>query len=874
MQWLSEIMGRVRQWTRGRGTTEAAMDAEMRYHIDCEIAERMRQGATLEEARRSALRDFGGIERHKEEARDGHLFRLIDDAARDVRFATRVLGRNPGFTSAVVLTFALGIGCTCAIFALVNAILLRPLPYPRPNELVALWERNAARGVERNVVSVKTVEAWQEHARSFSAVAAMVPSHLTLGGTPPERIAGAQVSASYFRLLGVRPALGRDFADADEANGGASVVIFSDALWRSRYGAEASVIGRAIVIDGQPFTVIGVMPPDFDPPRYGWMTEHPLWVPFGATPGNRGWGRFLHVIARRRTGVSIEQARAEVTALAERMSREVEGNKEWSATVVPLEEQITGDVRTPLLVLFAAVGLLLLLSIVNVANLVTAFARRRQHELALRRAIGATPFRLLRQQLAQSALLGAIGAVVGLGIAFIATRGLVALMPAQVPRLVGVDVNGTVLSFALLAAAATTLIAGTAAALKGLPRGEETLDLTTTHRTTSRLGGAKLVTAEIAIGLVLSVLAALMVRSFANLRSIDLGFRPTAVITGRVTLPSSNYGTEQQQRAFFDELRARAQALPGVKSVSVATTPPFKCCAPSTSVTDGVRLGVGPAAAPTTDVRFVDESYFAALRIPVIAGAVFTRTEPLDGMPNAVVSRSLARTLWGGQNPIGRTVAISLFGTTTARVIGVVADVYLVDPRTQPRPAAFLSTTRFPSNERDLIVRGSGDVNALVTALRGAIAAVDASVPLYRVASLESSVGETLARDRFITVLLSAFAALSLLLAAVGVYGVVSTDVTHRRKEIGIRVALGAATSAVASLVLRRVLGPALGGVSIGVAAALLLARSMSAMVFGVGTADPSSFAVVIGLLLLVAGIATLVPALRATRVSPLEAIR
>src|SRR5512133_2755202 len=411
------------------GSAERAMDAEMRYHIECETAERVRQGMTPTEARRTALRDFGGVERHKEDARDVRGLRPLDDSARDVAYAFRILGRNPGFTAAIVITFALGIGCTCAIFSLVNGILLRPLPYARPNELVAVWTRNVARGAEHNVVSMRDFEAWRSRARSFSALAALVPAPLTLDGAPVERISGAQVSASYFRLLGVHPALGRDFTDADETNGGAAVTILSDALWRSRFGADPSIVGRAISMDGQSYTVIGVMPSDFEPPRFGWMTEHPLWLPLGATNGNRSWGRAFHVIARRRPGVSLEQARAEMIGIGDQLAKEIEGDKGWSTSVLPLTEQIIGAVRRPLIVVLAAVLLLLLLSVVSVANLMTTFTRRRGHELAVRRAIGATPFRLLRQQLALSGVLGLIGTIVGLAVAVLATRLLVALMP-------------------------------------------------------------------------------------------------------------------------------------------------------------------------------------------------------------------------------------------------------------------------------------------------------------------------------------------------------------------------------------------------------------------------------------------------------------
>lgn len=857
-----------------RDSAELAMDDEMRHHVDCEIAERIANGMSADEARRSALRDFGGIERHKEDARDVRGFRPLDDLARDIRYSLRVLGKNRGFATAVVLTFALGVGCSCAIFSLVNGILLRPLPYPRPNELVAVWERNVVRGVDRNVVSEQNFAAWRARSRSFTAMAALTPIPLTLDGSPVERISAAQVSPSYFELLGAHPAFGRNFTDDDEANGGTNVVILSDALWRSRFGADSSIVGRPISMDGESYTVIGVMPPTFEAPSYGWMTEHPMWLPFGAKDRKHDWGRFLHVIARRRPGVSIEQARADLATISAQLSGEIEADRGWSTTVVPLSEQIVGDVRKPLVVVSAAVLLLLVMSVVNVANLIVAFTRRRQHELAVRRAIGASWPRLLRQQLVLSGTLGIIGASVGLVIAVAATRLLMTLMPPDVPRLAGVDVDGRVLAFGLAVAFASTILFGCGSALRGFGPQSRSLDLVSANRATPRLSGARLIATEVAIGLVLSVLASLMIRSLIKLRSVDIGFETTSVVAGRVSLPSAKYRSDEQRRAFFDELLLKTRALPGVASASIATTRPFACCAPATTTTDAAHPGTKPTDAPTSDVRFVDDAYFATLRIPILSGTTFSKTESMHGPARVVISRSLAQALWPNQNPIGRAVAIKLFGTTNASVIGVVGDIHLADARTEPRPTVFLSTTRFPSTERDIIVRGSGDSGALLATLRQVLASVDPAVPLFRQTSLESAVATTFARDRLTTILLSAFATLSLLLAAVGVYGVLSADVVRRRREIGIRLALGARLWSVPGMVLRRALKPAVLGIVVGVAVALLLARSMSALVYGVGVDDPVSFVAVTAVLLAVATFAALIPAVRATRVSPLEAIR
>src|SRR3954465_8916935 len=408
LSWMARLLRRAR-WLTRRQSVEAAMNDEMRYHIECDIAERVRGGMSAVEARRTAPRDFGGLEAYKDAGRDARGISLVDELSRDAAYAVRVLRQHPGFATAVILTLALGIGCTSAIFSLVDAILLRPLPYADPNRLVVLWERNDTRKVEHNVVSVSTFETWRRDTRSFSAMHAIIPNPVTLDGEPAEHIMGTAVTPGYFAMLGVHPQIGRDFNASEESNGGAPVVILSDGLWRTRYGARRDIVGRTIAVDGQPFTVIGVMPRGFDPPRFGWVGEQPLWIPFGATDGNRSWGRVLQIVARLKPGVSIATAGAELAALHATLATTSRVGTGWSTTIVPLETQIVGDVRKPLVLLFAAVVLLLAMAVVNVGSLVTAFTRGRQRELVVRRAMGATPARLVRQQLVQSFVLGAAG---------------------------------------------------------------------------------------------------------------------------------------------------------------------------------------------------------------------------------------------------------------------------------------------------------------------------------------------------------------------------------------------------------------------------------------------------------------------------------
>jgi putative ABC transport system permease protein len=852
------------------------MDAEMRHHVECETNERIAGGMSPDEARRTALRDFGGIERFKEDARDARGFRPLDELLQDARHSLRVLRRNPAYTAAAVLTFALGIGLSTSIFSVVHGVLLRPLPYANPDRLAVIWERHAARGAEHNVASVPNFEAWRQRSRSFSGMVLLVPSPVTLSGQNPESVMGADVSPGYFHLLGVLPALGRDFTDADAIPGPARVVVLRDGLLRLRFSAQPSIVVPAISHDEKSFTVIGVAPRDFDAPRFGWLGSQQLWTPFGPTPSNRSWGRFLLVVGRLRDGVSLESANKELAAIAEQRAREDKNNDGWSASVVGLTEQITGDVHTPLLILLGAVGLLLIMAATNVASLMLGFVRRREHELAVRRAIGADTGRIVRELLTHSAVLGAIGAVVGLAAALVGTKVLSSLIPSDVPRASSIRIDGAVLAFTTCVGLLATMAFGLVAALRGVAGGASAPAAVRmqTGRATMRMGSGALVVAEIALGLTLTVLAGLMVRSFVNLRGVNLGFDATSVVGARLSLPGSSYDTPERQRAFFETLGERVRAIPGVQAVSFATTRPFACCAPATIVSNPAAPSGRTAELPTADVRYVDSSFFAALRIPIVAGVGFTNHERADGPSRVVVNQSMARALWPTASPIGRQVRVEMYNGLTAEVIGVSGDVHLTDARTEPRATVYLSATRYPSTVRDMIVRGDVRPEMLIPTLRQAVTSVDARLPLGLVTTLSASVQDSLARDRFTTTILTVFAIVSLLLASIGIYGVFSGDVAARRKEIGIRLALGSRPSGVIGLVLRRALVLAMVGSMCGIVTGLIAARSMSLLVFGVGTADPMSFVTVTVALLGVAMLATLIPALRAARVSPLDAIR
>lgn len=850
------------------------MDAEMRYHLECEAAEYVRQGSAPDEARRRAAREFGGLEALKEDARDARGGRPLEDLVLDLRYAARVLRHNPGFTIAAVLTFALGIGAASAIFSVVYGVLVRPLPYAHADRLVVLWERHLPRSKDQNVVSVDNFEAWRDSARAFDGMVAVVPRPVTLiEGGAPERVTGAEISPGYFDLLGVAPARGREFTSADAAPGAADVVILSDGYWRRRFGGDPSVVGRALSVGGRPHTIVGIMP-NVEPPRFGWLGEQPLWFPFVATNENRAWGRFLLVIARLRPEATLGQARAEMLAIADRRSREAAANEGWSATVTPLARQITGDVRTSLIVLLGAVSLLLLMAVTNVATLMLSLTRRRARELAMRRAIGATDSRLFRQLFTQSALLGAIGGAVGLLTAAPGVRLLVMLLPPDVPRVDSIRLDTPVLLAASGIAVLATIAFGTVAAIRGRSSAALAASSQGEGRISPRTGGGTLVAVEIALGLALSLMAMLMARSFIALRAVDLGFSSEGVVVARVGLPGDRYRSGASQRAFFTALLERIRALPGVESASLISARPLGGLGPATSVSDPREPAVPASQAPVVDVRFAEAAYFRTLGIRSSRGTTFDERDDGDGPPQAVISESMARTLWPDQDPVGRELHIVINGGITATIVGVVGDVHLMDARTSSRPAVYLSASRFPSEQRDLVVRAGGTPEAIVPSLRAAAAALSPGLPLYQVTTLPHLVSTSLAADRFATILLGAFALVAVALAAVGIVGVFSADVAHRRKEIGVRLALGARSSGIVFMLLRQSLARAVVGVIAGAAMALLLARSMGSMLFGVRATDPISLVTVAAVLLGVAVCATLVPAIHAIRQSPLTVLR
>ena len=850
------------------------MDAELRHHIDCEIAERMRGGLSYDRARQEALAAFGSVEAVKELVRDARGIRALEDAATDLRYAWRHLVRRPGFALAAIVTIALGAGGVAAIYSLVYGVLLRPLPYAAPDRLVVVWERNIPRNRDQNVVSLDNFVAWRERATTFERLAAVIPTSATIDGEPAaERVPGADVTAGYFSLLGVTPDLGRDFDASDTATGQA--VILSDALWKRRFGADPSIVGRSIALSGRSFVVVGVMPADFDPPRISWLGRQDIWFPLVDSAQSRSWGRSLIVLARLRDGVSLDAAREEMLAVSAQRARESPANAEWSASVIPLRDQITGDVTPSLYVLLAAVCLLFCMATVNVTTLSLAMLGRRHEELAVRRAIGATDRRLFRQLFAQSALLGVGGAVGGVALAVPAVALLVSMLPPNVPRAGSVAVDAPVLLATCAMALMATMLFGAVVAARGCRLAQSGLSPSGAASRTTPVGtgGGALTAANIALAVALSVMAVLMGRTFSSLRAVELGFKPDDVVVARVALPGAVYATAAHQRAFFGDLIDRVRGMPGVTAAGLVSGRPFTGIGPATPARNAASPPAPAGEDPVADVRYADAGFFSALGVQRTTGELFDErrtTTPLS----AVVTSNLARQLWPGQDPVGQRLALDMNGGIEPVVAGVVADLHLLDARTPARPAIFLSAWAFPSTVFDVAIRFDGEPEAALTALRTAVGSIDAKVPVYMARTMSQTVDEGLAADRLTSWLLAVFASVALALAAVGVFAIYAADVTRRRKEIGIRLALGQPVASVLRLLFATSLRHTIVGLTAGWALAWLLGRAMESLLFNVAAADGWSFAMAGAAAAAMSLVATWIPARNALRASPLDSLR
>jgi putative ABC transport system permease protein len=798
----------------------------------------------------------------------------MDTLFQDARYGFRMLLKNPGFTAVAVVVLALGIGANAAIFSVVNTVLLRPLPYADPDRLMVLRETKLPQFPEFSVSPGNFLD-WQKQNTVFEKMAAIQGSAFNLSGDgEPERFRGARISAGLFEMLGVNPAQGRTFLDEEDQPGHNNVAILSHALWQRRFGADPNILGRAITLNATSYTVIGIMPPNFGFPD----RETDLWTPvaFSAQQAQQHGSHYISVIGRLKPGATVDQAQSEMSDIAGRIAGQFpDTNTGWDVRVTPMQEYDVRDMKFTLLVLLGTVAVVLLIACLNVANLLLARATARQKEVAIRTALGASRWRIARQLLTESVLLSIVGGGVGLLLAVWGVGLLLALAPEDLPRVKDVALDSRVLGFTLFVTLLTGLIFGLAPAMQASkPNLNETLKEGGRGSTGShhRVRGV-LVILEVALALVLLVCAGLMIRSFLSLQQVNPGFNPRNALAVSVSLPGKKYPESDQQAAFFTQLVEKVAALPGVQAVGVTQSLPIQ-----SDYVLGFNIQGRPPDPPGEDVSTnyyaVSPDYFKAMGIALIRGRIFTEQDRKDAPRVAIINETMAKKYFPDEDPIGKHINVTNGPERFREIVGIVSDVkqYGLDrPTTAQTYEPYLQT---PFSSMTLIVRTEGNPASLSAAIRSQVLAVDKDQPVSRIRLLDQVVSDSVAKQRFSMTLLGVFAVLALILAAVGLYGVMSYAVTQRTHEIGIRMALGASARDVLKLVIGQGMMLALIGIGIGLVASFGLTRLMASLLFGVSATDPVTFAVISVVLTGVALGACFVPARRALKVDPMVALR
>jgi putative ABC transport system permease protein len=892
--WKDEVERRLRG-LQVSPVNEAEIIEELAQHLDDVYQRALTNGASEENARRAVLSELTDqqsllTELQRTQKRppadtplpgESRRSNLLADFFQDLRYAARILWKNPGFTAVAVIALALGIGANTAIFSVVNTVLLRPLPYKDPDQLVMVWEDASRHGYPRDTPAAANFIDWRDQNSTFSGMAAIADNNFNLTGVgDPEQLKGRRVSGDLFPLLGVDPQLGRVFTATEDQPGSQKVVLLSHRLWQRRFGGEASIVGRTLTLNGESYSVVGVMPARFQFPE----NDDELWVPMAFSAeeaGNRN-RHYLQVIGRLKPGVTLAQAQSEMTTIGARLQQQYpQENADLGVAITSLHEHLVGDIKPALLILLGAVGLVLLIACANVANLLLARAAIRQKEIALRVALGARRRRLLRQFLTESVLLAMLGGILGLAIAYLGLLLLGSFIPENISQASEISLDLKVLGFTLGVSLLTGLIFGLAPAIQALRMNQsETLKEggrdSVTGRSGKRLRGL-LVTAEVAVSLVLLIAAGLLINSFLRLRNIDPGFKVDHLLTMKIELPYPKYDEFERRSAFYTELVQRVQSLPGVQSAAVTTNLPLYRQGNSISIQIEGRPDPPPGQEPIIVTRMISPRYFETMSIPILAGRQFN-DQDTDATPNVViVSETMARRLWPGENPIGKRIAVTRVRSDAdwIQVIGIAKDVRQFELIREPKPQMYLSYRQigfFAAD--DLVVKTDVEPASMATAVRKVVWNIDKDQPVSSIRTMEEILGDSIARQRFSMLLLGVFAGVALLLAAVGIYGVMSYSVAQRTHEIGIRMALGAQTGAVLKLAVGYGLKLVVAGVLIGLVAAFALTRLMSTLLFGVTPTDPVTFALISLLLVAVAAVASYIPARRATKVDPLIALR
>jgi putative ABC transport system permease protein len=852
---------------------------EVQSYLDMLTEAKLREGLSPQEARRNALLDLGGVGQVEERVREIRMGRFIETVWRDVRTGVRSLVHSPIFTTVTLLSLALGIGANTAIFSVVNGLLLRPLPYPEADQIVHVWHtppQQSFPGLDKFSVSPANYLDWKAQSTAFEQIAVYADTAFSLStSNDPLPLIGAVVSSDFFTVLRSNAMQGRTFTPDEERPGREQVVVIGHKLWQRAFGANPNIVGQTLTLNSRSFTVVGIMPAGFEFPR-----EAELWVPL-AWDDNERKTRSIHdylVIARLKQNVSLQQAQAEMNTISSRLEQQYrEENTGWGAVVIPLRDDLVGDVRPALLVLFCAVGFVLLIACANVANLMLARGANRQKEFAVRIALGAGRARLIRQLLTESVLLAISGGLLGLLLAMWGSKMLVQL--GSLPNSDDIGIDTWALGFTLLVSFAAGIVIGIVPALQFT----RTSISETLKQGAGRTGGSPiklhtrkaLVISEVALSLVLLIGAGLMIRSFWKLQNVNPGFDTSNALTMSIVLNWIRYSEPQQRLAFVDRAIEQIRAVPGVISVGTTTRVPLAGGGSTQPFSVEGRPVAAIAEQPMAQTRYISPDYFRAIGIPLRQGRFFSDQDRENSVPVVIISEAMARRFWPGENPIGRRLTPSFHVEQGAReIVGVVGDVKTSGLDVDASAMMYLPYKQAPLPFVSFVVRTASDPESLIPPVSKAIYSIDKEQALTNVETMDQVLAKSLSDRRFNMTLLLTFAGVALMLAAVGVYGVMNYTVTLRRRELGIRMALGAERMDVLRLVLRQGLTLTLIGVGAGLISAYALTRLMASLLYGVTATDYLTFGSVSAVLIVVGLAASYVPARRATKVNPTIALR
>ena len=879
MNWFQRLFARRKIYSD--------LSDEIQQHLIEKTESLMAEGLSRAEAEHCARREFGNVTGIEERGREAWMWPVADRICADAKFALRQLRKDYGFAFTAILTLALGIGATTAIFSLVNAVLVRPLPFPEQDRLVWLNQQDhSLPGVIAESLSYPDYFDWRQRNHSFSGMASYTTGTVTLRSEGEARHLDATiVSSDFFHVLGVAPMLGRDFLPEDEKPGNRAVML-SYSLWQSTFGSAADITARSIQLGDHSYVVAGVMPNDFEFPIGS--PGPALWISIagdadGKDPktSQRGYD-CLDVIGRLKPGITLEQAKADLSLIAANLARQYPDNNKWytSALVEPELHHLIGDTEPALRVLFGAVTLVLLIACANVAGLLLARGSRRSAEFALRASIGASRAAIIRQLLVESVVLSLCGGIAGVALAFGLLRGMVRLMPRNIPRMEHATVDGTVLLFVVAVSVVTGLLFGVLPALR-MSQSKPAQAMREGSRSVAGRRGEHrvhnaLVIAQTAIGLVLLVSSGLLIRSFVRILNVNPGFDPKHVLTARVDVSFDKLDHDQHFQ-FYNQLLGRLSALPGVVSASAGWPMPMS----DSNATISFSIEGRPVAKgdqPNESVGIAMPGYFDTMRIPLISGRTFVERDTTHGVPVVIINQAFARKYFPQENPIGKHIQAGLgdgvIDHPMREIIGVVGDIKRRGLTAAADPQYYLPYSQALITNPYLTIRTSGDPAVVQGALRAAVHEIDKSVPVYQVSTLEDYVSKSAAQPRFQTLLLTCFAGIALLLAAVGLYGLLSYMVVQRTLEIGLRIALGAKKTDVLRMIFHRGLTLALIGLGTGLAVSAVMTRLLAGMLYGVRTSDPATYAAMTGVLLVVSLLASSIPAYRAAQLDPIDTLR